>query len=144
MRWRAAKRMSKRRRRTRNQRDNTVTAFGSATIGGIAAVALIEDLRYFAEGSPESFWSTWHIHPLSMFVGSLAYVAILYMLQCLNDRDHAIEYLYPYVLLVGFSGVNLALRLNAAWVALVAFACMGWSFIQLRSSRSQRSGSARG
>jgi hypothetical protein len=41
-----------------------VTAFGSAAIGGIAAVALIEDLRYFAEGSPESFWSTWHIHPV--------------------------------------------------------------------------------
>jgi hypothetical protein len=132
LRWRSAKRMTRRRKRTRNWGANTVTAFGSAAIGGIAAVALIEDLRYFAEGSPESFWSTWHIHPLSMFVGSLAYVAILYLLQLLNDRDHAVEYLYPYVLLVGFSGVNLALRLNAAWVALVAFACMGWSFIQLR------------
>ena len=144
MRWRSAKRMSARRQRISNRRDNTLIAFGSAAIGGIASVALVEDLRYFAEGSPESFLSTWHIHPLSMFVGSLAYVAILYLLQILNDRDHAVEYLYPYVLLVGFSGVNLALRLNAAWVALVAFASMGWSVIQLRSSRSQRKGSARG
>jgi hypothetical protein len=119
-------------------------AFGSAAIGGIAAVALVEDLRYFAGGSQDLFWSTWHIHPLSMLVGSLAYVAILYMLQCLNDRDHAIEYLYPYVLLVGFSGANLAIRLNAAWIVLVALACMGWSFIQARAFRSRRRGSARG
>jgi uncharacterized membrane protein len=107
-------------------------AFGSAAIGGIASVALVEDLRYFAGGSPESFWSTWHIHPLSTFVGSIAFISILYMLQLLNDRDRAVAYLYPYLLLVGFCGVNLVLRLNASWTALVAIACIGWSLIQVR------------
>jgi hypothetical protein len=134
--------MSKR-RRARNRKDHTVTAFGSAAIAGLGVVALVEDLCYFAAGSPESFWRTWHIHPVSMFAGSLAYVAILYLLQLLNDRDRAIGYLYPYLLLVGVTGADMALRLNPAWVALAAFACVGWSVAQVRSSRNQRSGSAR-
>ena len=102
----------------------------------------MEDLCYFAADSPESFWRSWHIHPVSMFAGSVAYVAILYLLQLLNDPEHAIRYLYPYLLLVGVTGADLALRLNSAWVALAAFVSIGWSVFQVRSSRNGRSGSA--
>jgi hypothetical protein len=134
--------MSKR-SRIRNREDHTFTAFGSAAIAGIGVVALVEDLCYFAADSPESFWRSWHIHPVSMFAGSVAYVAILYLLQLLNDPDHAIGYLYPYLLLVGVTGTDLAVQLNPTWVAVAAFASIGWSVFQVRSSRNRRSGSAR-
>lgn len=134
--------MSKR-NRIRKREDHTVTAFGSAAIAGIGVVALVEDLCYFAAGSPESFWRSWRIHPVSMFAGSLAYVAILYLLQLLNDPDRAIGYLYPYLLLVGVTGADLALRLNPLLIALAVLASVGWSVVQVRSSRNRRSGSAR-
>ena len=54
-----------------------------------------------------------------MFVGSLAFVTILYLLQRLNDREHALDYVYPYVLLVAVSAFDLALRFNSAWLVLV-------------------------
>lgn len=117
--------------------------FGIAAIVAVTAAAVVEDLRYFAEGSPESFLRTWRIQPVSMFVGSLVYVAILYMLQLLNDRDRALKYVIPYVPLVAFSGADLAIRLNPVWVAVVALVCVGGSILQVRILRNGRSSSAR-
>jgi hypothetical protein len=117
--------------------------FGIAAIVGIAAAAVVEDLRYFAEGSPESFLRTWRIQPVSMFVGAVVYVAMLYLLQLLNDRERALKYVYPYVPLVVFSGINLTLRVNPLWVAIVALACFGGSVLQIRFLHSGRSSSAR-
>lgn len=117
--------------------------FTIAVIVGITGVAVAEDFRYFAEGSPQSFLRTWHIQPASMFVGSLVYVASLYVLQLLNDRELALKYLLPYLPLVAFSGANLAVKLNPLWVAVVALACVGCSILQVRFSRNGRSWSAR-
>jgi len=122
-----------RRRNSRAQGDSTILTFGIAIIVGIAAAAVVEDLRFFAEGSPESFLQTWRIQPASMFVGSLVYVATLYLLQLLNDRRRALNYVFPYVPLVVFSGVDLAIRLNPLWVAVVAVVCFGCSVLQIRS-----------
>ena len=121
-----------RRRNSRAQGDTTILTFGIAIIVGIAAAAVVEDLRFFAEGSPESFLQRWRIQPASMFVGSLVYVATLYLLQLLNDRPRALNYVFPYVPLIVFSGLDLALRLNPLWVAVVAVACFGCSVLQIR------------
>ena len=121
-----------RRRNSRAQGDSTILTFGIAVIVGVAAAAVAEDLRYFAEGSPESFLQTWRIQPVSMFVGSLVYVVTLYMLQLLNDRPRALKYIVPYVPLIVFSGVDLAIRLNPIWVGMVAVVCFGWSVLQTR------------
>jgi len=127
----------------RDRRDETVMAFGIAAIAGIAAAAVAEDLRYFAEGSPESFLKTWRAQPVSIFVGVLVYVAVFYMLQMLNARQHALKYACPYVPLLVFSGVNLTLRVNPLWVAVVALACFGGSVLQIRFLHGGRSSSAR-
>jgi len=121
-----------RRRNSRAQDDSTILTFDIAVIVGVAAAAMVEDLRYFAEGSPESFLQTWHIQPVSMFVGSLVYVATLYLLQLLNDRPRALNYVFPYVPLVVFSGVDLAIRMNPLWVAVVAVVCFVCSVLQIR------------
>ena len=113
--------------------------FTIALILGVTAVAVSEDFRYFAEGSPESFLHTWRIQPVAMFVGSLVYVSSLYMLQLLNDREHALKYLYPYLPLVVFSGANLAVKLNPLWVAAGAIACLACSILQVRALRNGRS-----
>ena len=126
-------------RRVRHREDHTTMTFTIALILGVTAVAVAEDFRYFAEGSPESFLRTWHIQPISMFAGSLVYVSSLYMLQLLNDRGHAIKYLYPYLPMVVFSGANLAVKLNSLWVAAVAIACLACSIFQVRAMRNGRS-----
>jgi len=130
-------------RKTRDRRDDLLMSFGIAAIAGVLAAAVVEDLRYFAEGSPDSFLLTWRIQPLSMFIGSLAYIGVLYMLQLLHDREQALKYVYPYVPLVLFSGANLGMRLNPVWVALVALLCAACSFLQVRVVLNGRSGSAR-
>lgn len=117
--------------------------FTIAVILGVTAVAVAEDFRYFAEGSPESFLQNWRIHPVSMFVGSLAFAVSLYLLQLLNDRDHAVKYLYPYMPLVVFTGANVAFRLNPLWIALMALACAWFSILQVRLLRVSRSPSDR-
>jgi len=47
-----------RRRNSRPHGDSTILTFGIAVIVGVAAAAVAEDMRYFAEGSPESFLQT--------------------------------------------------------------------------------------
>jgi drug/metabolite transporter (DMT)-like permease len=132
-----------RKRKARDRGGDMLMPFGIAAIAGVLAAAVVEDLRYFADGSPESFLQTWRIQPVSMFVGSLVYVAMLYMLQLLNDRERALKYVYPYVPLVLFSAANLAIRLNPVWVAVVALVCAGCSLLQVRVVRNGRSTSAR-
>jgi hypothetical protein len=108
-----------RKRKARSQQDHTFMAFSIAALSGLTVIALAEDIRYFAEGSPESFLQTFRVQPISMFVGSLAFVTILYLLQRLNDREHALDYVYPYVLLVAVSAFDLALRFNSVgWSSL--------------------------
>lgn len=112
--------------------DAAILTFSIAAIVGIAATAVAEDIRYFAAGSPESFLHTWRIQPLSMFAGSVVFVATLYLLQLLNDRPRALNYVFPYLPLLLFSGIDLAVRLNPLWVAGVAVACFGFSVLQIR------------
>jgi hypothetical protein len=115
----------------RGRGETTLLTFGIAAIVAVAAAAVAEDMRYFAEGSPDSFLQTWRIQPVSLFVGSLVYVATLYLLQRLNDRQRALNYVFPYVPLVVFSGLDLAVRLNPLWVGAVAAACFAWSLLQV-------------
>ena len=122
-----------RKRNPRAQREATILTFGIALIVGIAATAVAEDIRYFAEGSPESFLQTWRIQPASMFAGSLLFVGTLYLLQLLNDRQRALNYVFPYLPLVMLSGIDLAIRLNPLWVVGVAVACFGCSILQIHS-----------
>jgi hypothetical protein len=132
-----------RKRKTHDRRGHRGMTFGIAATVGVTAAAVAEDLRYFAEGSPESFVRTWRIQPVSLFVGSLAYVAVLYLLQLLNDREHAMRYVYPYVPLVMFSGANVVIRVNPLWVGIVALLCAGCSILQVRLLHGSRSSSAR-
>ena len=124
--------MSKK-RNPRARSDATILTFGIALIVGIAAAAIAEDIRYFAQGSPESFLQTWRIQPGSMFAGSLVFAATLYLLQLLNDRKRALNYVLPYVPLVICSGVDMAVRLNPLWVAGTAVLCFGCSILQIHS-----------
>ena len=132
-----------RKRRARDRGGDMVMPFGIAAIAGVLAAAVVEDLRYFAEGSPESFLHTWRVQPVSIFVGSLVFIAILYLLQLLNERERALKYAYPYVPLVLLSGANLAVKLNPVWVVAVAAVCAGCSFLQVHVARNGRSTSAR-
>ena len=128
-----------RKRKAHGGGDDRAMTFGIAAIVGVTAVAVAEDLRYFAEGSPESFLRTWRIQPVSMFVGSLVYVGMLYVLQLLNDRERALKYVYPYLKLLFLSGADLAIRLNPVWVGAVALLCVGCSILQVRSLHGGRS-----
>jgi len=132
-----------RKRKARDRGDETVLTFGIAAIAGVAAAAVAEDFRFFAEGAPETFLRTWRMQPAAIFVGALVYVVMLYLLQLLNDREHALQYVYPYLPLVVFSGINLAVRLNPLWVAAVALLCFGGSILQVRSLHNGRSTSPR-
>jgi hypothetical protein len=105
-------------------------AFAIAGIFACAVVALVEDIFYFATDVP--FWNTWRFHPISIFAGTIAFIVLLYLLQRMNNRERALQYLEPYLPLLGFSGANLALRLNTAWLLPVAFVSVVWSVAQVR------------
>ena len=123
-----------RRRRQKRQQDPTGLAFAISALWGCAVIVAVEDVFYSASDTP--FWNTWHFHPVSIFVGTLAFLGLLYLLQSMNDRKRALQYLEPYVPLLGFSGVNLGLKLNAAWLLPVALACAIYSVAQVRRLRS--------
>jgi len=122
----------RRKRNSHTQESVLALTFGIAVVVGVLAAAVAEDLRFFATGSPESFLQTWRIQPVSMFAGSLAFVATLYLLQRLNDPPRALNYLVPYVPLVVFSGADLAIRCHPLWVGVVAVACFTGSLVQIR------------
>ncbi len=123
-----------RRRRQKRQQDPTGLAFAISALWGCAVIVALEDVFYSASDTP--LWKTWHFHPVSIFVGTLAFIGLLYLLQSMTDRKRALHYLEPYVPLLGFSGVNLELKLNAAWLLPVALACAIYSVAQVRRMRA--------
>jgi len=64
-------------------------AFIIAAIVACLAVAVVEDILYFATGVP--FWST-GFHPVSIFAGSAVFLGLLYFLQRMHDPRHALQY----------------------------------------------------
>jgi uncharacterized membrane protein YhaH (DUF805 family) len=111
-------------------------AFAISGIFACALVEVLEDIFYSATDVPS--WNTWRFHPVSIFVGTLAFLGLLYILQRMNDPAHALQYLEPYIPLVGFSGVNLALKLNATWLLPVALFSVAWSVVQVRRLRDRK------
>ncbi|MGB7555686.1 MAG: hypothetical protein WBM04_15035 [Candidatus Korobacteraceae bacterium] len=124
-----------RRRRQKRQQDPTGLAFAISALWGCAVIVAIEDVFY----SDLPFWNTSHIHPVSIFVGTLAFLGLLYLLQSMTDRKRALQYLEPYMPLLGFSGVNLGLKLNAGWMLPVALGCALYSVAQVRRLRGHKS-----
>ena len=127
--------MSKRRKERRQQEDHTGMAFAISGIFACALVAATEDIFYSATDVPS--WSMWRVHPPSMFAGILVFLGLLYLLQRMNDPGHALQYLEPYSPLLGLSGLNLALKLDAAWLLPVALGCALWSVAQVRRLRGR-------
>ena len=111
-------------------------AFWIAAIFACGIVGVTEDIYYFA--TDVVFWNTWHFHPASIFLGTLAFLGLLYFLMRMHDRDHALRYLEPYVPLLVLSSANLVLKLNGAWLFPVAFACALWSMAQVRRLRGRK------
>jgi hypothetical protein len=123
-------------RRRKEQQDHSAMAFGIAAIFAVVIVEVVEDIFYFATDVP--FWNTWRFHPASIFAGTLAFLGLLYVLQRMHDREHALQYLGPYLPLLGLSGANLALKLNGVWLFPVALACAAWSVARVRRLRGRR------
>jgi hypothetical protein len=111
-------------------------AFAISGIFACALVEVVEDIFYFATDVP--FWNTWRFHPVSIFVGTLAFLGLLYCLQRMNHQERALQYLEPYLPLLVFSGVNLALKLNAAWLLPGALFSVAWSVVQVRRLRDRK------
>lgn len=128
--------MPKRGKRQQND-DHTAIAFLAAAMLGLAAVAVVEDVRYSATGIP--LWSSWHFQPASIFAGMLAFVGVLYCLQRINNRPRALEYVEPYLPLLVLSGANLALKVNSMWLLLALLPTIAWSVSRTRRSRAERS-----
>lgn len=106
-------------------------AFIIATIFSCATILVLEDGYY----SDRPFWGIWRFHLPSLFVGTAAFVGLLYFLQHLNDRRYALKYVEPYAPLLVFSGFNLLFKLSATWFALIAAASITWSVFQVRRLR---------
>jgi hypothetical protein len=130
--------MSKRRR---EPQEHIAMAFWIAAIFACGVVGVVEDTYYFA--TDVVFWNTWRLHPASMFAGTLAFLGLLYFLQRMHNREHALRYLEPYIPLLVLSSANLLLKLNGAWLFPVAFACALWSMAQVRRLRDRKSAARR-
>ena len=104
-------------------------------------VAVVEDVLYSATGIP--LWKTWRFHPVSIFAGVLAFGLLLYLLQRINDRARAMEYVEPFMPLLALSGANLLLDVNSAWLLPVLLASVFWSIGRMRKARSHRAVSRR-
>lgn len=111
-------------------------AFSAAAIFAIAVVAVVEDTLFFATGVV--FWKTWRIHPPSILAGTLAFVLVLYLLQRMNDRAHALEYVQPYLPLLALTAVNTEWRTGTVWLVLVLALSIVWSALQVRKLRQRR------
>jgi len=126
--------------RSRNgqrREDHTQIAFVIAGIFACLVIAVIEDVSQSAASASSSGF--WHFHPVSIFVGTLTFMGLMYFLQRMNDRKHALRYLEPYTLLLGLSGANLALKVNTAWLLPIAVVSIAWSVVQVRRLRQDRS-----
>jgi hypothetical protein len=106
-------------------------AFVIAVIFSCATILVLEDGYY----SDRPFWGIWRFHLTSLFVGTAAFVGLLYFLQHMNDKRYALKYVEPYAPLLVFSGLNLVFKLSAGWFALIAIACITWSVFQVRRLR---------
>ncbi len=112
-------------------------AFVIAGIFACLVVAVIEDVSQSATGSSSA--RIWHVHPVSVFAGTVTFVGLLYFLQRMNDRKHALRYLEPYSPLLLLSGANLAVKVNTAWLLPVVAISIAWSVLQVRRLRDRRS-----
>jgi hypothetical protein len=124
-------------RNGRRREDHTDMAFVIAGIFACLVVAVIEDVSQSATSSSTA--RVWHVHPVSVFVGTLTFIGLLYFLQRMNDRKHALLYLEPYALLLVLSGANLAVKVNSAWLLPVVAISIAWSVLQVRRLRDRRS-----
>ena len=127
----------RRRRKDRAPEDHTEMAFIIAAIFACVVVAGVEDTLEIAPTAP--LWDIWRYHPFSIFAGALTFISLLYLLQLVNDRQHALKYLEPYALLLGSSGANLAIKANSVWLLPVAVVSIVWSVFQVRRRRGQKS-----
>jgi hypothetical protein len=125
-----------RRRKQRQHDDHTEMAFVIAGIFACLIVAVVEDALYSA--ADDSLWSFWRYHPVSILAGTLGFLGLLYCLQRINDKKHALRYLEPYTPFLGLAGANLALKLNAVWLLPVGLFCVIWSVGQVRKLRGQK------
>ena len=109
-------------------------AFIIAVIFSCATIIVLEDGFY----SDRPFWGIWHFHLLSLFVGTSAFMGLLYFLQHMNDKRYALKYVQPYTPLLVFSGLNLVFKLSATWFALIAVMSITWSVYQVRRLRDAK------
>jgi uncharacterized membrane protein YedE/YeeE len=109
-------------------------AFIIAVLFACATILVLEDGYY----SDRPFWGIWRFHLPSLFVGTAAFVGLLYFLQRMNDKRYALKYVEPYAPLLVFSGLNLVFKLSAGWFALIAVGCITWSVLQVRQVRDTR------
>jgi hypothetical protein len=123
-------------RRKLRRRDHTFMAFSAAGIFALAVLAVVEDTLFFATG--EVFWRTWKIHAPSIFAGVVAFVLLLYLLQRMNDRQHALDYVQPYLPLLLVSAINTEWKPGTPWVLLTLGVSICWSVLQVRKLRSRR------
>ncbi len=110
-----------------------------AVIFSCATILVLEDGYY----SDRPFWGNWRFHLPSLFVGTAAFVGLLYFLQYLNDKRYALKYVEPYAPLLVFSGLNLVFKLSAIWFALIAVMSISWSVFQVRRLRDVKTSRAR-
>lgn len=106
-------------------------AFIIAVIFSCATILVLEDGYY----SDRPFWGIWRFHLPSLFIGTAAFVGLLYFLQHMNDKRYALKYVEPYAPLLVFSGLNLVFKLSAGWFATIAVACITCSVFQVRRLR---------
>jgi hypothetical protein len=123
-----------RRHKDRTQEDHTAMAFIISAIFSCATILVLEDGYY----SDRPFWGIWRFHSPSLFVGTAAFVGLLYFLQHMNDKRYALKYVQPYTPLLVFSGLNLVFKLSATWFALIAVMSITWSVYQVRRLRDAK------
>jgi hypothetical protein len=109
-------------------------AFIISAIFSCATILVLEDGYY----SDRPFWGIWRFHSPSLFVGTAAFVGLLYFLQHMNDKRYALKYVQPYTPLLVFSGLNLVFKLSATWFALIAVMSISWSVYQVRRLRDAK------
>ncbi len=124
----------KHRRRERTRKDHTAMAFIIAVSFSCATTLVLED-GFYSDGL---FWNTWHFHVPSLFVGTAAFVGLLYFLQHMNDKRYALKYVEPYAPLLVFSGLNLIFKLSATWFVLIAAVSITWSVFRVRRLRDAK------
>jgi hypothetical protein len=123
------------RSRKQGAQDYTRVAFTVAAILGCAVVAAIEDMLHVTDDMP---WKPWQLHPVSIFGGIMAFTGLLYLLQRMNDKHHAGEYLQPYLPLLALSCATVTLKVNVRWLLPAILVSIVCSVAQVRKFRRGR------